>query len=130
MKNNSPNKFSRSCSGMSIIELSLVIAVLLGLISVLFIGVTAYKKGVDRARCIHNMNTIQKSVLAYANLNGYNSGANITGLNAILTSEGYFGTALSCPASGTYSYTSIIPITGETYTTCSIAEHDLLPFLQ
>ena len=53
-------------AGMTLIEITLVIAVLLGLISVLFIGVAAYKKGSDRAKCILNIATVQKAVRCFS----------------------------------------------------------------
>ena len=55
-------------AGLTLIEVTLVIAVLLGLISVLFIGVAAYKKGSDRAKCILNISTVQKAARSYQNL--------------------------------------------------------------
>ena len=40
-------------SGMTLIELTVVILVLLSLISILFVGARAWKKGSDRARMHH-----------------------------------------------------------------------------
>ena len=39
-------------SGMTLIELTVVILVLLSLISILFVGARAWKRGSDRAGCI------------------------------------------------------------------------------
>ncbi len=61
-------KNTKNSAGMTLIEVTLVIAVLLGLISVLFIGVKAYKRGSDRAKCILNVSTLQKAVRSYQNL--------------------------------------------------------------
>ena len=46
-------------SGTTLIELSIVIAVLLLLVGVLFIGITAWKSGANRAACIVNFSSIQ-----------------------------------------------------------------------
>jgi hypothetical protein len=48
-------------AGLTLIEVTLVIAVLLGLISVLFIGVSAYKEGSNRSKCILNISNVQKA---------------------------------------------------------------------
>ena len=61
-------------AGLTLIEITLVIAVLLGLISVLFIGVSAYREGSNRAKCILNMSNVQKAVRAYQNLYEKNEG--------------------------------------------------------
>jgi prepilin-type N-terminal cleavage/methylation domain-containing protein len=46
--------------GTTLIELSVVIAVLLLLVGVLFIGITAWKNGANKAACIVNLSSIQK----------------------------------------------------------------------
>ena len=49
-------------SGMTLLELTVVILVLLSLISILFIGARAWKKGSDRAGCIMNIRNVQQAV--------------------------------------------------------------------
>ena len=56
--------------GTTLIELSVVIAVLLLLVGVLFIGITAWKNGSHAAACIVNLASIQKAARGYQNLNG------------------------------------------------------------
>ncbi len=56
-------------SGMTLIELTVVILVLLSLISILFIGAKAWKKGSDRAANIMNLRNTQLAVRGYSNLN-------------------------------------------------------------
>ena len=46
--------------GTTLIELSVVIAVLLLLVGVLFIGVSAWRNGANTAACIVNLSSIQK----------------------------------------------------------------------
>ena len=62
-------------SGTTLIELSVVIAVLLLLVGVLFIGITAWKNGANTAACIINLSSIQKAARGYSNMNGLNTGA-------------------------------------------------------
>ena len=64
--------------GTTLIELSVVIAVLLLLVGVLFIGITAWKNGANTAACIVNLSSIQKAVRGYQNMNGLATGATLT----------------------------------------------------
>ena len=61
--------------GMTLIEITVVILVLLTLIAVLFIGANIYKRGADRAACILNQRNIQQAVRADQNLNNKGSSA-------------------------------------------------------
>src|SRR5260370_26038645 len=60
--------------GTTLIELSVVIAVLLLLAGVLFIGVQAGQNAANRAACIVNMSTIQKAARGFQNFNNLNVG--------------------------------------------------------
>lgn len=57
-------------SGMTLLELTVVILVLLSLISILFIGARAWKKGSDRAANVLNLRNVQQAVRGYANMQG------------------------------------------------------------
>ena len=61
-------------AGMTLLELTVVILVLLSLISILFIGARAWKKGSDRAASILQIRNVQQAVRSYANMNGINPG--------------------------------------------------------
>lgn len=54
--------------GMTLIELTVVILVLLSLISVLFIGAKAWKDGSDNSNCVMNIRNFQTGARSYANL--------------------------------------------------------------
>lgn len=70
-------------SGMTLLELTVVILVLLSLISILFIGARAWKKGSDRAASILQIRNCQQAVRSFANMNGKNPGdAVVAGSNA------------------------------------------------
>ena len=60
----------KSKSGMTLLELTVVILVLLSLISILFIGARAWKKGSDRAANILNIRNVQQAVRAHINVRG------------------------------------------------------------
>ena len=87
--------------GMTLIEITVVILVLLTLIAVLFIGANIYKKGADRAACILNIRNIHQAVRADQNLENQNTGDPIVG--TILGAPGdnaYFETVITCPSEG------------------------------
>ena len=108
-------------AGMTLIEVTLVIAVLLGLISILFIGVNAYKRGTDRAKCVLNVSTVQKAVRSYQNLYELDEGDAL--LEATLVGAGnMFEIAPACPTTGNaYTWGATVPVTGVQYTTCDDA---------
>jgi len=107
--------------GTTLIELSVVIAVLLLLVGVLFIGITAWKNGANTAACIVNLSSIQKAVRGYQNMNGLATGATLT--VATMTSAGFWAAAPVCPAGGTYTPLGTVPSQGIAYMRCSITGH-------
>jgi prepilin-type N-terminal cleavage/methylation domain-containing protein len=107
--------------GTTLIELSVVIAVLLLLVGVLFIGMTAWKSGANTAACVVNLSSVQKASRGYANMNQLGIGSAET--SATLGTAGFWATAPTCPAGGTYTYKAVVPSQGVQYVTCSIANH-------
>jgi prepilin-type N-terminal cleavage/methylation domain-containing protein len=113
------NKWARQ-RGTTLIELSVVIAVILLLVGVLFIGVTAWRNGANQSACIVNMSSIQKAVRGYQNVNLLNVGDAVTTAN--LTAAGYFGAMPTCPVGNTaYTVTGTVPAAGVQYATCASA---------
>tara|TARA_R110000850_G_scaffold130654_2_gene251229 strand:- start:214 stop:615 length:402 start_codon:yes stop_codon:yes gene_type:complete len=94
-------------AGLTLIEITLVIAVLLGLISVLFIGVSAYKEGSNRSKCILQISSVQKAVRSYQNLYEKSIGDSLA-VNTIAKSGGLLELWPLCPSAGTY-----VPIAGD-----------------
>ena len=116
--------------GMTLLELTVVILVLLTLISVLFFGAKAWKRGSDRATCILQIHSVQKGLRSYANLNGFSPGDAATSLKAQVIGLGKFiEVEPKCPATGTYSFgqtygTDTIPPIGDLYMQCSLSTAD------
>lgn len=114
-------------SGMTLLELTVVILVLLSLISILFIGARAWKRGSDRAGCILNLRNTQQAVRSYANMNNLNPGdavLNGGSLATVIIGTGLFmETAPNCPGGGTYSGldASDIPAVGVLAMSCDQA---------
>jgi type II secretory pathway pseudopilin PulG len=114
------NSFKKQ-AGLTLIEITLVIAVLLGLISVLFVGVGAYKEGSDRAKCILNITNTQKAVRSFQNMYEHDIGdalviGTITGAGNMLEVEP------ECPSTGTYTFLEEFPAIGTTYLSCDYNE--------
>lgn len=105
--------------GTTLIELSVVIAVILLLVSVLFIGISAWKNGANAAACVVNLSSMQKAVRGYQNMNQLAVG-DAAAIGTLVT-QGYFGAAPTCPGGGTYSGEATIPAAGVAYATCSFA---------
>ncbi len=57
-------------SGMTLLELTVVILVLLSLISILFVGARAWKKGSDRSANILNIRNCQQAIRGHQNTRG------------------------------------------------------------
>jgi prepilin-type N-terminal cleavage/methylation domain-containing protein len=114
------NKLARQ-RGTTLIELSVVIAVLLLLVGVLFIGITAWKNGANTAACIVNLSSVQKAVRGYQNMNGLAAAATLP--VATLTTAGFWTAVPTCPGGGTYAFTGTVPAAGVAYTTCTVAGH-------
>jgi len=103
--------------GTTLIELSVVIAVILLLVGVLFIGVNAWREGANRSACLVNMSSIQKAVRGWQNVNLKNPGDTVTAND--LTTAGYFGAMPTCPVgAAAYTLTGTVPATGVQYATC------------
>lgn len=139
MNNNSPPGVVRY-RGLTLVELTVVITILLTLISVLFIGSRAWKRGSDRAICVLSMRTIQVATRSYQNLYGYNYGGRpyaedgTQDIAVHLLAKGYIDRNLysqtrgttKCAAGGTYDcpLPDIFPEQGELYMDCSLSGSD------
>jgi prepilin-type N-terminal cleavage/methylation domain-containing protein len=108
--------------GFTLIEITLVIALLLGLIAVLFIGVTAYRDGSNKAQCLLIQTTCQKAVRSYENLNQLNNGATLTS-KSLVVGPGLYAAdpGASCPGGGALTYGDTIPLDGHAWVTCAYA---------
>lgn len=116
-------------AGLTLIEVTLVIAVLLGLISVLFIGVSAYREGSNRSKCILNISSVQKAVRSYQNLYDLTAGNALVKATLIpTTGGGMLEVEPTCPSGGVYAWGETVPAVGTTYISCSYADsHDHKP---
>lgn len=139
MTNNLPPRVVRH-RGLTLLEVTVVITVLLALVSIMFVGARSWKRGSDRANCILTQRNVQVATRSYQNLYGYNYGGRPyaeRGTQDILEhlrNKGYIeeptyeqarGSA-PCAAAGTYSrlVPDIFPPEGVLYMVCSLADSD------
>jgi hypothetical protein len=110
-------------SGITLLEMTVVILVLLSLVAILFWGGQAWKNGSDRAICIVNIHSMQKGVRSYANLNNLIPGATVVGLeNQIIGAGLFLEVRPQCPGPGSYTMGGdVIPPIGTLYMNCSLA---------
>ena len=125
---------------MTLLELTVVILVLLGLISVLFIGARAWKRGSDRAGCVVTLRNVQVAARSYQNMYGYNYGGRPVAeggtqdIAAHLLAKGYIDQKVfdqsqgtkKCAGGGTYTcpLPDIFPEDGQLYMSCSLSSSD------
>lgn len=101
-------------SGMTLLELTVVILVLLSLISILFIGARAWKKGSDRSANILNIRNVQQAVRGHQNMRQLLAGDAL--LKAAIIPDYLKDPAI--PATGlTYAFGTVVPATGILYLT-------------
>ena len=112
--------------GMTLLEMTVVIMVLLSLITVLFFGAQAWKRGSDRAMCIIHIQNVQKGVRSYSNIYGYDPGETAPNLqNQVIGLGRFIESTPTCPGGGTYAFGQVhggdtIPPMGELYMNCTL----------
>jgi competence protein ComGC len=111
--------------GLTLIEVTLVVATLLGLISVLFIGVGSYKEGSNRAVCVQQVASMQKAMRSYCNMHQIEPGQSVSNLKSrIIQPNGFIRQEPVCPSGGEYTFIeNQVPTMGVLYMSCSIPEH-------
>lgn len=118
MKMTNTHKLNRK-AGMTLLELTVVILVLLSLISILFVGARAWKKGSDRAANILNIRNVQQAVRAHVNVRGLPTPETGTGVALVETEivgTGKYLTSVEPPVSSlTYNYLGTVPPMGTLY---------------
>ena len=117
---NTQIRLSASDRGVTLLELSVVILVLITLISVLFLGAQAYKEGADRSNCVMNIRNVQVAVRCYQNIYHLDPGDEINQAVLIGDKSGFLKSMPNCPGDGDYTLTTEIPDTGQLALDCSI----------
>ncbi len=93
------------------------------MVVLLFVSGAAWKRGSDRALCLVNLESMQKAVRSFSNLNEHSPGEIVSGLeNHVIGTGKFIASPPNCPGAG--SYTTLgdqIPDLGTLYMTCSLA---------
>src|SRR6187431_1447051 len=110
-------------AGMTLIEISLVIALLLGLIAVVFLGIGSYRKGSDKAKCKMQLAAAQKAVRSQANFQNLDQNATFATTDAFGPGKALENEP-TCPSGGTYTWVGIIPAIGAAYGACDFTDLD------
>ena len=100
--------------GMTLLELTVVILVLMSLITILFMGATAWKKGSDRAANLMNIRNVQQAVRGNANVKAMNIGDALASTD-IVGSGKYINTVTAPNSNITYAYGTTVPAIGTLY---------------
>ena len=100
--------------GMTLLELTVVILVLLSLITILFVGANAWKKGSDRAANLINIRNVQQAVRANANIKAMNIGDALASTDLVGSGK-YLNSVNSPNTSITYAYGTTVPAIGTLY---------------
>ena len=103
-------------SGMTLLVLTVVILVLLSLISILFIGARAWKKGSDRAANILNLRNVQQAIRGHANMRSLVIGDTLAFGDVVGTGK-YLNEPTPPNADITYTgkYAAVVPAIGTLY---------------
>lgn len=112
-------QIAKSKAGMTLLELTVVILVLLSLISILFVGARAWKKGSDRSANIMNARNIQQAVRGHQNMYNMNFGDALAD-SLIVSADGltgYLKTPTPPAGLAAYTYTGDVPAQGVLYVT-------------
>lgn len=114
-----------SSHALTLIEVTLVIAVTLGLVAATFLGVANYKEGANRAICIHQVANVQKAVRSYCHFHELESGQPIDDLKKRLIEDSkFFANAPFCPSGGTYEFhAGEVPHVGTLFMRCLLEDH-------
>lgn len=108
-----------NASGMTLIEISLVIALLLGLIAVVFMGLGTYRQGADKAKCKMQLSAVQKAVRSGANMQNLAIGATLASTDVFGAGK-LMETMPACPGdSSAYTWLGTVPTVGTPYGNCT-----------
>jgi len=120
-------RITKRAKGMTLLELTVVILVLLSLISILFVGARAWKKGSDRAANVMNIRNVQQAVRSYQNMNNVSEGSSVGTDDAgpIFGPGDFLENAPTHPVAGAaYDFTGDIPAIGTLFMTGDAADYE------
>ena len=109
---------------MTLLELTVVILVLLGLVGILMVSSQSWKRGSDRSACIMNIRNMQNAVRAYQNIHQLTEGGPLNLSVDVIGPGNYIQYTPQCPGGGSYTPITQIPAAGQLAITCSLSATD------
>lgn len=127
--------YQKRARGLTLIELTLVIVILLLFLGMTWVAVAAWKGGADRSACILNIRHMQLAVRGYSNAQSLNPGddTSLQSPSVVLQDElvgagKFLGQSPQCPAGGSYTLGgNEIPAIGTLYMSCSLGSEGHAP---
>lgn len=123
------NRIEQRRRGMTLIEMTVAIIVLLAFLTMTFIGVRAWKRGSDRAACLMNIRHVQQALRGHANMNGLVAGDPLVPPDeperTVIGPNTFIPSMPRCPGRGMYRFSGpLVPPIGELFMTCSLGDDD------
>lgn len=112
--------------GITLVEMTVVILVLLMLVSILWFWAQSWKAGSDRAMCIMNIRFVQVGMRSYTHTSAYQPGQDLSPLNLkdeVIGVNKHIEVAPRCPGGGVYMFAgNTVPEIGSLYMTCTLSD--------
>lgn len=107
--------------GMTLLEMTVVILVILGLIGILIVSGRSWMRGSNRSGCIMNIRNMQNAVRAHQNIHQLKTGSALDISTDVIGPENYIKEAPQCPEGGHYTPLTQIPPAGQLVITCDLS---------
>ncbi|BCX46637.1 hypothetical protein HAHE_05450 [Haloferula helveola] len=107
--------------GVTLLELTVIILVLLSLVTILFVGARAWKRGSERTACLMNIRMAQQATRSLQNLCDLPEGATLDMAEDLIGSGNFIEIEPICPGGGTYEFAKQFPPIGVPALACSLA---------
>jgi len=107
---------ARRTRGMTLLEVTIAVLVLFGLVSILFLGASSWKKSEDRTANIVNIRNVQQAVRSHARVRGLSEGDTVTP-GEIIGPGRYISRLIPPNGEISYGYYGSVPPKGLLYLT-------------
>ena len=109
--------------GFTLLEIVLVTALVVGLLSIMVYNFGPFREGQNVAICKTNLVKMQQTMRCFALLNNLSDGSALD-RTAFIGNDKMMKTEPACKSGGSYSYLASVPAVGTMYASCSIAAHN------
>jgi type II secretory pathway pseudopilin PulG len=106
--------------GMTLLEMTVVILVILGLMGILIVSGRSWMLGTNRSGCIMNIRNMQNAVRAYQNTNQLSEGVSLNVSTDLIGPGKYILDHPKCPGGGHYTPLNRIPAAGQLVMSCDL----------